>query len=264
MDRWVLGVWTVAVCAVACGNATALPGRDARSVTPSPDAGAADGGPYKLGVEVGGACELDLPDVHVEINGERVNHASAMFPSFGAAADQQFVVETKYGDTVLDRVVVRPGFCEAESLCGEPPWELEFRGYIIAAGGRLTPIDAMCNSCTADWFCPGSDDCWPTRLNDCSTLGELRCGLLQVHSDPQFAYITCVPDGNVPVGGACTNGPPGIDTGYDDCARGALCVDGVCRAFCDADTPCATGTCMFALPVQPPIGTTQKYGYCSP
>lgn len=49
-------------------------------------------------------------------------------------------------------------------------------------------------------------------------------------------FIFCAPlDGNeVNAGESCVLGEPG-PRGFDDCARGAVCVDHTCKAICDLD-----------------------------
>lgn len=46
----------------------------------------------------------------------------------------------------------------------------------------------------------------------------------------------CAPVGAKAAGQACTIGPDGATTGYDDCAAGLSCVSGECRAICDLTT----------------------------
>lgn len=54
----------------------------------------------------------------------------------------------------------------------------------------------------------------------------------------------CAPDGTVLAGGACTYGPAGETTGYDDCVSGLWCDDGECKPLCDrlgGAASCAAG-----------------------
>ncbi len=51
----------------------------------------------------------------------------------------------------------------------------------------------------------------------------------------------CVPNGVVPVAGACSRGPDGVDTGYDNCARGGICINGHCSAVCDSSVSDSCG-----------------------
>jgi hypothetical protein len=73
-------------------------------------------------------------------------------------------------------------------------------------------------------------ECDPVAQTGCAE-GE-KCGQLTVSLDPVEARTACVPDGTVEVGGACRTGEPGEGTGYDDCAAGADCTSGTCRAIC--------------------------------
>ena len=81
---------------------------------------------------------------------------------------------------------------------------------------------------------------------------------MRTHLDPIFGVLDCAPVGVLPVGEACALGPPGLDTGYDDCVAGAVCVDGTCAAFCYAGGPtCSGGTVCEALP-----GAPEDVGAC--
>jgi hypothetical protein len=81
---------------------------------------------------------------------------------------------------------------------------------------------------------------------DCDPVAQTGCEL-----DEKCASVTisdgidrtmCVPDGDVPLGGECTAGAPGPDTGYDDCVAGYHCSDGVCKQVCDLETDsCSDG-----------------------
>jgi hypothetical protein len=75
--------------------------------------------------------------------------------------------------------------------------------------------------------------CNPITQQGCDA-GE-KCSWLVVQEDPFLGRTDCVPDGTVAVGGACTEGPPGETTGYDDCAAGSLCIAGMCKTICSIE-----------------------------
>lgn len=247
-------------CAFSCGSESPLTsdtGADAPLPVDAPQP--VDAGPYTFGVSASPGCFIELDGVYVEINGEMLDHASQMFSSFEQASGSAFVIESKYGDVVLDRVVVEPGFCDG--VCSSPPWQVESASYTLMEGGRLARESAFCNGCTADGFC-SIIDCHPILLWGCADAAAMRCGMLNVHAAPDLSYITCVPDGQVAVGESCIVGPAGLETGYDNCAAGTVCIDGVCRAFCSGSHPCTTGTCNFGrsgFPVN-----SYRAGYCAP
>ena len=104
-------------------------------------------------------------------------------------------------------------------------------------------MDAGCIDCdggagTADAAVPAA--CDPVAQVGCQA-GE-KCSWLVLTDVPFIAITTCVPDGVVAIGGACIEGAPGPDTGYDDCVAGNLCTGGECQEICGQfpDT-CAQG-----------------------
>jgi hypothetical protein len=109
------------------------------------------------------------------------------------------------------------------------------------------PIDGAAGngSADADPCMPyvGGESCNPITQQGCAE-GE-RCTFVRFCVVPAGGQTDCVPDGTVEEGGACVAGIPGPDTGYDDCVRGAICVDGTCHSICaiEPDT-CTEGTCL--------------------
>lgn len=60
-----------------------------------------------------------------------------------------------------------------------------------------------------------------------------KCTWIEVQETPvPIGKLGCVPDGSVPLGGACLKGPPGETTGFDDCQVGGVCAGGVCEDIC--------------------------------
>lgn len=81
--------------------------------------------------------------------------------------------------------------------------------------------------------------------NDASTVGGFcnpltqagctdfeKCTQVVESENPYLTTTTCVPDGNVPLNGTCSEGAPGPQTGYDDCVAGTLCIEARCREVC--------------------------------
>ncbi len=79
-------------------------------------------------------------------------------------------------------------------------------------------------------------------LADCSPLAQTGCGVgqkcawFQIDSASGLGGNGCAPAGGKVAGQACTMGPDGATTGFDDCAKGLSCVSGVCRTICDTTT----------------------------
>jgi len=75
--------------------------------------------------------------------------------------------------------------------------------------------------------------CNPVTQDGCAD-GE-KCSWLVVSEDPFLGRTDCVPDGAAEIGGACTEGVAGEETGFDDCAAGGLCIAMTCRKICTVD-----------------------------
>jgi hypothetical protein len=97
----------------------------------------------------------------------------------------------------------------------------------------------------------GADDAPPPPAGACDPLTHAgcavaeKCSILVESENPYVATVTCVPSGNIPVGGRCGFGEPGPQ-GADDCLPGGFCLDGLCTPICaltgagcaDADQAC--------------------------
>jgi len=89
-------------------------------------------------------------------------------------------------------------------------------------------------------------ECNPISHAGCGS-GE-RCTWVISSSTPvRIGSLRCVPDGTVASGGACTVGPDGETSGYDDCARGLICTRSgtsrTCASVCDlADSSSCGGS----------------------
>lgn len=115
------------------------------------------------------------------------------------------------------------------------------KGGVGATDGGRVPSDAAADGDTGrDGSTPACD---VVAQTGCS-LGE-RCAWIQDQTTPTLvAELGCVPDGTVALGGACSIGPAGPTTGYDDCKKGLACVNLSCKTICDPFAPpSAVGAC---------------------
>ena len=99
---------------------------------------------------------------------------------------------------------------------------------------------AICLGCSLDSGTDGRlhDFCDPLTQTGC--YADEKCTWIVDATLPQYVgHIGCVPDGAAHLGAGCMYGAAGA-TGYDDCARGAVCsgyaqpgLAGVCKQICD-------------------------------
>lgn len=94
----------------------------------------------------------------------------------------------------------------------------------------------------------GNRPAHPAGQQGCLT-GQ-KVAWVRIQDSPErLGKLVCVPEGPVFEGQACTFGPTGETTGYDDCYGGLVCSEGVCRDICytlaepGSIQACATGTC---------------------
>lgn len=109
----------------------------------------------------------------------------------------------------------------------------------VDAGIDAPAIDAMVDAPSGPCdplAAPGQQNCAANH----------KCTWIQVEDSPQsVGQVGCVPDGTVALGGACTRGPVGATTGFDNCVAGAICIGGTCSDICgfdnSANAACAAG-----------------------
>lgn len=88
--------------------------------------------------------------------------------------------------------------------------------------------------------CTGDGSPEPAPPGDCEPLTSAgcaiaeKCSILVESEDPYSTTVTCVPSGNVQVGGLCGFGAPG-PRGFDNCQPGGFCLDGLCTPICAPD-----------------------------
>jgi hypothetical protein len=75
--------------------------------------------------------------------------------------------------------------------------------------------------------------CNPLTQGGCNP-GE-KCTWINDQDDPPIGHVGCAPDpgaGGIAIGSACTD-PPAGPMGYDNCAKGSVCLSGECKQICD-------------------------------
>jgi hypothetical protein len=104
----------------------------------------------------------------------------------------------------------------------------------------------------------------------CNPVAQTGCGPGQrctwIWTGPTVGHNACLADGSVNLGDACTIGPDGETTGFDNCKKGTSCISGVCKTICAAspDT-CPTSyncTLYTGAPFDP--DSTMGIGFCDP
>jgi hypothetical protein len=109
----------------------------------------------------------------------------------------------------------------------------------------------------ADIYCLST--CNPVAQTGCQQ--SEKCTDLHDQDGTSFCGPFCVPDGDVETGGACTIGPPGLES-YDDCVAGNLCVAGTCGRVCTrAPDSCDDG--FACTPLDGYFEGTQNVGTCA-
>jgi hypothetical protein len=114
-------------------------------------------------------------------------------------------------------------------------------GLRDAGGDAASDATAACvgpaapPSCTATAApttpATSSAQCNPLTQTGCAA--SEKCTWITDQTTPQrIGHIGCTPTGTVETGCACTTGLPG-STGYDDCQKGSICQQGVCKQICD-------------------------------
>jgi hypothetical protein len=142
-------------------------------------------------------------------------------------------VDTDGGEACEPSGNACPGECRADCSCSMPTTTTTSTSATTSTTPTTsTTLPGVCDPLAA----PGAQGCSP---------GE-KCTWIRVTELPSpLGMVGCVPDGTVPLEGACTQGPAGETTGYDDCAAGLYCVNSACRDLCGFDgspsAACAAG-----------------------
>lgn len=102
-----------------------------------------------------------------------------------------------------------------------------------ACGGH--PPDEYSCICIGDDTAPDAlVVCDPVTQTGCDA--DEKCTWIIAAADPEvLGYIGCAPAGPGAIDEACTVGPPGVTTGFDDCDAGLYCHDDRCTSLCSLD-----------------------------
>jgi hypothetical protein len=113
---------------------------------------------------------------------------------------------------------------------------------VIAGCGRGEPPNVHLIDAFEDpqLHCPFGDTCNPLTQTGCNP-GERCTWILSPGSGCD--HIGCEPDGTMELGSACTFGPVQFDASFDDCKRGAVCSDGICKKICDPQALASSSGC---------------------
>jgi hypothetical protein len=103
--------------------------------------------------------------------------------------------------------------------------------------------------------------------SDCNPVAQTGCGADQrctwITTSDTTGHAACLADGTVAVGGACTQGPDGETTGFDNCKRGLTCVDYTCESICKASPDsCGFGYACIVYSSGPFATPERTYGFC--
>ena len=208
--------------------------------------------PVEFQLRVTEYLDYENPEIGMTVDGVHVvpeEYSLALsrtFSSYQEAQDTPIDVETWYGERRIFHWVVWPGVCEA---CIRPAGQtptVELMGLCLEPSGELRFGSSSCsfpwgNGCHADAFCDPPCYPFPDSWLHCYPADQ-GCGLVVSVAEPFYGHFDCVPAGQVSIGQSCVRGAPGLDTGYDDCAVGGVCIDDVCREVCAENRPCSDGS----------------------
>lgn len=101
---------------------------------------------------------------------------------------------------------------------------------IVHADANGDGAGLACNVVT-NMGCPVGEKCTWIRVS----VGD--------QPEQQLGTVGCAPEGNIPTDGACSYGMSGLNTGYDNCVGGDICLaprtaeeaQGTCREICSID-----------------------------
>jgi hypothetical protein len=108
-----------------------------------------------------------------------------------------------------------------------------FVGLTACGGGSSSTVNLI-DAAPSDGV---TGACNPLTQTGCST-GE-KCTWISDQENPPIGHVGCAPEGGVggtpiALGGACTD-PVAGPMGYDDCAKGTVCLSGECKQICDVN-----------------------------
>jgi hypothetical protein len=108
-----------------------------------------------------------------------------------------------------------------------------FVGLTACGGGGNSSVNLIDAGGGAD----AAGACNPLTQTGCNA-GE-KCTWISDQDNPPIGHVGCAPEGGVggtpiALGAACTD-PVAGPMGYDDCAKGTVCLAGVCKQICDVN-----------------------------
>jgi hypothetical protein len=112
----------------------------------------------------------------------------------------------------------------------------------------------------------GPGVCNPLTQTGCNA-GE-KCTWISDQDDPPIGHVGCAPEAAAPkqIDEVCTD-PPAGPMGYDDCAKGSVCLAGVCKQICDVnggDPTCDTNHSCTRYADFFEVGGNAVAGVCDP
>lgn len=132
---------------------------------------------------------------------------------------------------------------------------------LACGGGETQLLDASVDAGQA---------CDPIQQAGCMA-GERCTWVVDADTPTRIGHVGCVPDGTVPVDGACTTASATANGGVDTCVAGTLCISRRCKPICDPQLVegSAPGACPinFACSLYQGFfesGNTATAGVCEP
>ena len=113
-----------------------------------------------------------------------------------------------------------------------------FVGLVTACGGGGSGDDVVVVLPDAP---PAAAVCNPIAQTGCADT-EKCTWIVDQDTPTEVGHIGCTQDGTVAVHGSCTVGPAGPQ-GFDDCAKGGICVASECKTICDPQMSGAASGC---------------------
>jgi hypothetical protein len=192
---------------------------------------------YSIGVRRSERADRPVPaqPLTVLIDGVARDRVTYSFGSSDEAAATTVVLELAFGDDVVAAYPHKIG----RSECGDEPWfgTIEIgESFCQYDNGELRfasrRTEGTSSTCIGDGFCLPQCSVYSESVS----CGDGRCTSRITHFDPIFSRLACAPTGPKQLGDVCTyiNDDAGA---FDDCGRGLLCVEGICRQIC-GDSDC--------------------------
>lgn len=108
--------------------------------------------------------------------------------------------------------------------------------FVLGACQSGDNVTHSCHCSLHDADLPDSNEqevCDPMSQDGCEA-GE-KCAQLAIDNDPFLARTGCVPDGAVPLGGACLSGDATVSGSFSNCIGGTECINETCREICTTE-----------------------------